>query len=60
MINGRLDDRIPVHSVEALYEAAHEPKQLIWLEEGHISSRDEALLGRVLQAAVEALALDVP
>ncbi len=56
IINGRLDDVIPIYCVEALYEAAHEPKQLIWLDEGHISSRDEALLGRVLRAAVAALA----
>jgi fermentation-respiration switch protein FrsA (DUF1100 family) len=56
IINGRHDDRIPVQCVEALYQAARPPKRLIWLDEGHISSRDEALLERVLQAAVEALA----
>jgi hypothetical protein len=38
-----------------LFEAARQPKQLIWLEEGHISSRDPAMLERVLQAAVQAL-----
>ena len=55
IINGRLDDRIPVHSVEMLYDAARAPKRLAWLDEGHISSRDPQLLERVLQAAVEAL-----
>lgn len=55
LINGSLDSRIPQQSVDTLYAAAREPKQLIWLEEGHISSRDPALLGRVLEAAVQAL-----
>jgi hypothetical protein len=51
IINGSLDSRIPRQSVDTLFAAAREPKQLIW----HISSRDPALLERVLQAAVEAL-----
>jgi hypothetical protein len=55
LINGLLDSRIPQQSVDTLFAAAREPKQLIWLEEGHISSRDPALLGRVLEAAVQAL-----
>ncbi len=55
IINGARDDRIPRRSVEALYEAARQPKRLIWLDEGHISSRDAALLKRVLEAAVGAL-----
>ena len=56
LINGLQDDRIPFESVMLLYQAAREPKRLIWLREGHISSRDEALLGRVLSAATQALA----
>jgi hypothetical protein len=55
LINGSLDSRIPRHSVEVLFAAAREPKQLIWLEEGHITPRDPALLARVLEAAVGAL-----
>jgi fermentation-respiration switch protein FrsA (DUF1100 family) len=55
LINGIDDDRIPHHSVQALYAAAGEPKRLIWLEEGHISSRDRDLLERVLQAASQAV-----
>lgn len=55
LINGRDDDRIPRSSVERLYDAAGEPKQLIWLDEGHISSRDTELLERVLAAAAGAL-----
>ncbi|MGD2218040.1 MAG: prolyl oligopeptidase family serine peptidase [Gemmatimonadales bacterium] len=55
IINGSLDTRIPPSSVDTLFAAARQPKQLIWLEEGHISSRDPALLERVLEAAVEAV-----
>ena len=56
MINGIDDKKIPRRSVESLYEAARQPKRLIWLPEGHISSRNPALLERVMLAAVEALA----
>ncbi len=56
IINGLRDERVPRYCVDTLYSTAREPKQLIWLDEGHISSRDEELLGRVLQAAVQALA----
>ncbi len=55
IINGLQDDRIPRYCVEALYEAAKEPKQLIWLEAGHISSRDPESLERVLRASSRAL-----
>ncbi len=39
-----------------LYQAARKPKRLIWLREGHIDGRDEAMVGRVLNAATQALA----
>lgn len=55
MINGTEDRRIPRESVLALYRAAREPKQLIWLDEGHISSRNAEQLQRVLDAAAAAL-----
>lgn len=60
LINGLKDERIPRESVEALYEAAGEPKRLIWLEEGHIRPRNERLLKRVLQAASDALEPETP
>lgn len=56
IINGLDDDRIPPESVYLLYERAQHPKRLIWLEEGHISSRNPELLKRVIDAAVLALA----
>jgi fermentation-respiration switch protein FrsA (DUF1100 family) len=57
IINGLQDDRIPRYSVEALYEAAREPKELIWLEAGHISARNPESLEQVLRAASRALSL---
>ena len=55
IINGLRDDRIPVSLVERLYEAAGQPKQLIWLDEGHISSRYPETIAPVLAAASRAL-----
>lgn len=55
LINGKNDDRIPRYCVETLFSAAGDPKRLIWLDTGHISSRNEELLNRVLDAAVSAL-----
>jgi fermentation-respiration switch protein FrsA (DUF1100 family) len=60
IINGRRDDRIPVSSVEGLFQAAGEPKQLIWLDEGHISSRHPETIVPVLAAASRALDPESP
>lgn len=56
IINGRRDERIPVNSVERLFVAAGEPKQLIWLDEGHIRSSRPETIAPVLAAASRALA----
>lgn len=55
LINGLADDRVPRHCVEVLYQAAREPKRLIWLEAGHISPTNPELIERVLRAAARAL-----
>jgi fermentation-respiration switch protein FrsA (DUF1100 family) len=60
IINGRRDNRIPVSSVEGLFQAAGEPKQLIWLDEGHISSRHPETIVPVLAAASRALDPESP
>jgi dienelactone hydrolase len=41
MVNGREDVAIPRASIDTLFEAAGEPKELLWLEGGHIEKRDE-------------------
>jgi fermentation-respiration switch protein FrsA (DUF1100 family) len=58
IINGKRDDQIPVTSVERLYGAAREPKQLIWLDEGHIRARRPETIAPVLAAASLALAAE--
>jgi hypothetical protein len=42
-----------------LYEAAHEPKELMWMPGGHIDRRDEATI-RKLCALVVSSAGDAP
>jgi fermentation-respiration switch protein FrsA (DUF1100 family) len=59
IMNGRDDDRIPIESVEMLYEAAREPKELVWLDAGHINSRDPESIERVLRAASQALSSQI-
>lgn len=49
MINARKDERIPPASVEALYRAAGEPKELIWLEGGHIGPKKEETLRQLVE-----------
>lgn len=55
MVNGLGDERVPVECVDALYAAAKEPKQLVWLETSHITPRDQALLQAIIDATINAL-----
>jgi dienelactone hydrolase len=43
IIGAREDRRLPVALVERLYAAAGEPKELIWMEGGHVDRRPEAV-----------------
>jgi len=43
MINGAKDEIVPKAATEALYEAAREPKRIIWYDCGHIDLPDEYL-----------------
>jgi dienelactone hydrolase len=47
MVNGRGDSLIPAANVAALYEAAQDPKELIWMEGDHIQPEETALVGQV-------------
>lgn len=44
MVNGRDDPQMSVPAVQALYDAAREPKTLIWLKTGHLMRTDSALI----------------
>jgi hypothetical protein len=41
MINGREDRDIPRDSIDLLYRAARDPKELVWIPGGHINRRRE-------------------
>jgi len=47
MVNGRGDSLIPPANVAALFDAAREPKELIWMEGEHIQPDETALIGQV-------------
>jgi len=47
MVNGRLDERIPLKNAEALYRRARSPKKIIWLDSMHFSPRDRELGRRI-------------
>ncbi|MSU46800.1 MAG: hypothetical protein EXS42_06685 [Lacunisphaera sp.] len=43
IIGAREDRRLPPHLVERLHAAAGEPKELIWIDGGHVDRRPEAV-----------------
>ncbi len=43
IIGAREDRRLPAHMVERLHALAAEPKELIWMDGGHIDRRPEAV-----------------
>ena len=51
MVNGIDDPQMPVSAVQALYEAAHEPKTLIWLRTGHLMPTDAELIHSLVDTA---------
>lgn len=50
MINGSEDEQIPRQNTELLYEAALEPKKLIWLDSRHVNPRDVELTKRIVKS----------
>ena len=56
LVNARQDERIPRSSVEALYRAARDPKELIWLEGGHVGPRKEETVSRLVELVLSRMA----
>lgn len=44
MVNAAEDDRMPREAVLTLFESADEPRELLWLDGGHVSSRSRDLI----------------
>jgi hypothetical protein len=47
MVNGARDSLVPREHVEALYAAAREPKELLWVEGEHVRTTEAELLARL-------------
>lgn len=55
MVNGIDDPQMPRPAVEALYAAAREPKELIWLRTGHLLPTDTVLIRTLVDTALARL-----
>jgi len=51
MVNGIDDPQMPVSAAEHLYDAAREPKTMIWLRTGHLMPTDSALIRSLIDTA---------
>lgn len=55
MVNGRGDPQMPREAVQALYDAARDPKMLIWLETGHLLPTDTRLIRALVDTMLDRL-----
>jgi hypothetical protein len=55
MVNGRNDPQMPVDAVRALYDAAGEPKALIWLTTGHLLPTNRPLIRALVDTTLARL-----
>ena len=55
MVNGIDDPQMPRGAVESLYEAARDPKTLIWLRTGHLLPTDSVLIRALVDTALARL-----
>jgi len=55
MINGTEDEQVPRRNVELLFEAAREPKRLVWLESRHVNPRNVDLTRKIIRTLAEEL-----
>lgn len=43
MVNASGDERLPREAIDALYESARQPKELVWMEGRHVRARSETV-----------------
>jgi fermentation-respiration switch protein FrsA (DUF1100 family) len=55
MVNGRDDPQMPVRAVRALYDAAREPRSLIWLKTGHLLPTNKKLIRALVDTTLARL-----
>jgi fermentation-respiration switch protein FrsA (DUF1100 family) len=51
MVNGVDDPQMPMEAVRRLYDAAREPKSLVWLRTGHLMPTDSLLIRALIDTA---------
>jgi len=52
MINARHDERMPREAIDALWAAAKEPKELLWLEGPHMQSNRREVLAALVETVL--------
>jgi len=52
MVNASGDERIPLECVELLFASAADPKELIWIEGGHLDKHDQTEVARLIELVV--------
>jgi pimeloyl-ACP methyl ester carboxylesterase len=57
MINGEYDEQVPRKNTEVLFDAAREPKRLIWLPARHVHPRDTTLTRTIIKVLVNELSV---
>lgn len=55
MVNGEDDPQMPRRAVETLYDAAREPKTIVWLRTGHLKPEDTALVSKLVETTLDCL-----
>lgn len=55
MVNGSDDPQMPRRAVEILYDAAREPKTIVWLRTGHLRPEDTALVRQLVETTLARL-----
>jgi hypothetical protein len=55
MVNGVDDPQMPVAAVRSLYDAARDPKRIIWLRTGHLMPSDSVLIRALVDTTLARL-----
>lgn len=53
MVNALSDERIPRECVDTLFEAAGEPKELVWMPGGHVDRAEEDVLDELVALVLD-------
>lgn len=56
MVNSPADELVPRESIRALFRAARQPKELIWVKSPHIQPTEGVLIGHLAETVTEWLA----